>query len=65
MWSGPVLGGGRLIAVSSTGLLASISPQTGEVVSTLELGDEFYIAPVIANGTVYLLADSGTLMALR
>jgi outer membrane protein assembly factor BamB len=65
IWSGPVLGGGRLIAVSSTGLLANISPQTGEVLSTMELGEEFYIAPVIANGTVYLLADSGTLIALR
>ena len=65
VWSGPVLGGGRLIAVSSTGLLANISPQTGEVLSTMELGDEFFISPVIANGTVYLLADSGTLMALR
>jgi outer membrane protein assembly factor BamB len=65
VWSGPVLGGGRLIAVSSTGVLASISPQTGEVLSTVDLGEEFYIAPVIANGTVYLLADSGTLIALR
>ena len=65
VWSGPVLGGGRLIAVSSTGSLANISPQTGEVLSVTDLGDEFYIAPVIANGTVYLLADSGTLMALR
>lgn len=65
VWSGPVLGGGRLIAVSSTGMLANISPQTGEVLSTIDLGEEFYIAPVIANGTVYLLADSGTLLALR
>jgi outer membrane protein assembly factor BamB len=65
VWSGPVLGGGRLIAVSSTGLMANISPQTGEVLSTVELGNEFYIAPVIANGTAYLLADSGQLIALR
>ncbi|HUE45421.1 MAG TPA: PQQ-binding-like beta-propeller repeat protein [Aestuariivirgaceae bacterium] len=65
VWSGPVLGGGRLIAVSSKGMLANISPQTGEVLSTIDLGEEFYIAPVIANGTLYLLADSGTLIALR
>jgi outer membrane protein assembly factor BamB len=65
VWSGPVLGGGRLIAVSSTGLMASISPQTGEVLSTMELREEFFIAPVIANGTIYLLADSGKLIALR
>jgi outer membrane protein assembly factor BamB len=65
VWSGPVIGGGRLIVVSSTGMLANISPQTGEVLSTTNLGEEFYIAPVIANGTIYLLADSGTLIALR
>lgn len=65
VWSGPVLGGGRLIAVSSKGTLANISPQTGEVLSTMDLGEEFYIAPVIANGTIYLLADSGRLTALR
>jgi outer membrane protein assembly factor BamB len=65
VWSGPVLGGGRLIAASSTGTLANISPQTGEVLSTMQLGDAFYIAPVIAEGTVYLLADSGSLIALR
>jgi outer membrane protein assembly factor BamB len=45
VWSGPVLGGGRLIAVSSTGMLANISPQTGEVLSTTNLGEEFYICP--------------------
>lgn len=65
VWSGPVLGGGRLIAVSSTGLLANISPQTGEILSTIDLGEAFYIAPVIAKGTVFLLADSGSLIALR
>jgi outer membrane protein assembly factor BamB len=65
VWSGPVIGGGRLIAVSSNGMLANISPQTGQVLSTTNLGEEFYIAPVIANGTIYLLADSGRLIALR
>lgn len=65
VWSGPVLGGGRLLTVSSTGTLAHVSPQTGEVLATTDLGEEFYIAPVIANRTVYLLADSGKLIALR
>jgi hypothetical protein len=30
------------------------------VLSTMDLGEEFYISPVIANGTIYLLADSGS-----
>lgn len=65
IWAGPVLGGGRLLAVSSDGQLASISAQTGEVLSTTKLSDAFYIAPVIANGTVYLLSDDAQLIALR
>ncbi len=65
IWSGPVLGGDRLIAVSSKGTLANISPQTGQVLSTMDLGEEFFVSPVIANGTIYLLADSGSLIALR
>lgn len=65
VWAGPVLGGGRLLAVSSDGQLASISAQTGEVLNTTKVGDAFYIAPVIANGTVYLLSDDAELIALR
>jgi outer membrane protein assembly factor BamB len=65
IWAGPVLGGGRLLAVSSDGQLASISAQTGEILNTMKVGDAFYIAPVIANGTVYLLSDDAELIALR
>lgn len=65
VWSGPVIGGGRLIAVNSEGTLANISPQTGQLMSTLDLGSGLYIAPVIANGTIYLLGDDATLIALR
>lgn len=65
VWTGPVVGGGRLIALSSKGLLASMSPQTGELINQSTIGEEFYIPPVIANGTVYLLADNGTLIAMR
>lgn len=65
IWAGPVLGGGRLLAVSSDGQLASISAQTGDVLNTTKVGESFYIAPVIANGTVYLLSDDAELIALR
>jgi outer membrane protein assembly factor BamB len=64
-WAGPVVGGGRLLVVGSSGQLVSISPQTGESMSTIDLGEKFFIPPVIANGTIYLLSDAGTLIALR
>jgi outer membrane protein assembly factor BamB len=64
-WTGPVVGGGRLLVVGSAGLLVSVSPQTGQSMSTINLGEKFFIPPVIANGTIYLLSDAGTLIALR
>jgi outer membrane protein assembly factor BamB len=64
-WAGPVVGGGRLLVVGSAGQLVSVSPQTGQTLSTITLGEKFFIAPVIANGTIYLLSDAGTLIALR
>ena len=65
VWAGPVVAGGRLLAVSSKGKVASVSPQTGELINDVNVGEEFFISPVIANGTVYLLADNGTLIAMR
>ncbi len=65
IWAGPVMGGGRLLAVSDKGVLASFSPQTGKTINTREAGDEFYIAPVIAGNTVYLLDNDANLLALR
>jgi outer membrane protein assembly factor BamB len=64
-WAGPVVGGGRLLVVGSAGQLVSVSPQTGQTMSTINLGEKFFIPPVIANGTIYLLSDAGTLIALR
>ncbi len=65
IWTGPVMGGGRLIVVNSEGTLANVSPQTGKLMSTVDLGGGTYITPVIANGTIYVLTDDATLIALR
>lgn len=64
-WAGPVMGGGRLLTVSSTGTLLSINPQNGQTLSQMNLDRQYFIAPVIANNTLYLLSDDGTLTALR
>ena len=64
-WSGPVMGGGRLLLVSNKGALVSISPQTGKVIKSREAGSGFFIAPIIAGNTVYLLDDKANLVALR
>ncbi|WP_170984643.1 PQQ-binding-like beta-propeller repeat protein [Rhodoligotrophos defluvii] len=64
-WAGPVMGGGRLIAVSSTGTVATINPQDGQIINQMNLERPFFIPPIIANNTLYLLANDGTLIALR
>lgn len=64
-WSGPVMGGGRLLVVSNKGALVSISPQTGKIIKSREAGSGYFIAPVIAGNTIYLLDDKANLLALR
>lgn len=64
-WSGPVLVSDRLIAVSSEGYAISISPYTGQVLGQIDIPDKAFIAPVVANNTVYVLTDDAKLTALR
>lgn len=64
-WVGPVLASDRLLIGGSTGELLALSPYTGQVIGKLELHEPIRLAPVIANRTVYILADSGRLIALR
>ncbi|MFD1612946.1 PQQ-binding-like beta-propeller repeat protein [Sphingomonas tabacisoli] len=64
-WVGPVLAGGRLIAVNSRGEIAYISPMTGAVDSTVKYGKPLSLPPVVANNTLYLLDEQGRLTAWR
>jgi outer membrane protein assembly factor BamB len=65
-WTGPVLAGDRLLVVTNNGMLASFSPYTGEFLGGIEVpSKKNYIAPVIANGTLYLMGDDGELLAMR
>ena len=65
LWSGPVLAGYRLLVAGTLGDLLSISPYTGELLGKMDVRDAVRLAPVIANRTIYLLTDSGRLIALR
>lgn len=64
-WSGPVLVSDRLLAVSSHGYAVSISPYSGALLGQQELPSGSSIAPIVADGTIYVLTDSGRLLALR
>jgi len=64
-WTGPVLAGGRLIAVNSLGELAEISPTDGLTLATTDLKSPLSETPVVANQTLYILADDGRITAWR
>jgi outer membrane protein assembly factor BamB len=64
-WAGPVLAGDRLIVVGTTGQALSVSPYTGEILGAIDLPSAAHLSPVVANGTLYFLADDARLVALR
>jgi len=64
-WAGPVLAGDRLIVTGTDGRVLSLSPYTGEVLGQIELPGPVRLAPIVAQGTVYILTDEAELLALR
>lgn len=64
-YAGPVLVGDRLLVGSSDGFVYSISPYTGELLGRIEIGEAIYVSPIVADGSVYILSDDGTLHAYR
>jgi outer membrane protein assembly factor BamB len=64
-WAGPVLVSDRLIVVSSRGIAAALSPYTGDLLGKMEIPDGTLIAPVVANGQLYLYTNGAQLVALR
>ena len=64
-WSGPSLGGDRLLLAGSSMEAISVSPYTGKILGTQKLDETVSLATVIAGGTAYMITDDGTLRAFR
>lgn len=64
-WVGPTLAGGRLIVASSTREALAIDPLRGRTLGSQTLSAAASGAPVVADGTLYLATDDGSLLALR
>jgi outer membrane protein assembly factor BamB len=64
-WRGPVLAGDRLIIAGSHGEVLSMSPYDGKVVGSISLSDGIAVPPVVANNSLYLVTNSGELIAYR
>lgn len=65
VWAGPVLISNRLIVVSNTGVIASVSPYTGKMLGREDFDGGTMIAPVVANSTLYVLTKHAQLLALK
>ena len=64
-WTGPILAGGRLIAVNSEGQLAEFSPADGSTLATTDFTTSLSQSPIVANNVLYILADDGRITAWR
>lgn len=64
-WVGPVMAGGRLFLTSSNGTSVIIDATDGSILRSFDLNDDVYVAPIIANETIYIVTDEGRLIALR
>ncbi|WP_230959459.1 PQQ-like beta-propeller repeat protein [Erythrobacter donghaensis] len=64
-WTGPVLAGGQLWVASSRGELWKVSAGEGSATLFADVGSAVSMAPVVADGMLYLLDDSGTIHAWK
>ncbi len=65
VWTGPVLASDRLIVAGSHGEALSLSPYSGQVLGRIVIGERVLISPIVAENTIYLLDDTGRVLALR
>lgn len=65
LWVGPILAGDRLLIAGTNEQLLALSPHTGEITDTVDIGDPVSVPPIVANGTLYILTDAGDLKAYR
>jgi outer membrane protein assembly factor BamB len=64
-WFGPVLVGDRLVVAGNNSQALAISPYTGETLGQQDLSGPASLAPAVADGTLYVVTDNGSLTALR
>jgi outer membrane protein assembly factor BamB len=64
-WTGPVLAGGHLWVASSRGEMWKISAGEGSASLFADIGQPVSLPPLVADGMLYLLDDSGTIHAWK
>ncbi|MEO1922681.1 MAG: pyrrolo-quinoline quinone [Sphingomonadales bacterium CG12_big_fil_rev_8_21_14_0_65_65_10] len=64
-WTGPVLAGDRLWMANSEGQVAYASVNDGSLAYLTDLDPKVSLPPIVANNTLYVLDDGGTIRAYR
>jgi outer membrane protein assembly factor BamB len=64
-WFGPLLVGDRLVVAGTNREALAVSPYTGEILGRQELSGAASLAPIVVDGTVFVVSDDGRLLALR
>ncbi len=64
-WTGPVLAGGHLWVASSRGEMWKVSAGEGSASLFADIGQSVSLPPVVADGYLYVLDDSGTITAWK
>lgn len=65
VWTGPLLASDKLVIASSEGDVVALSPQNGETVNELKIGQSIFIEPIAANGKIFVLTDQAQLVAIK
>lgn len=62
---GPILAGGRIMVVSSDGLLRAFNPEDGSLTYSTEIPGGAAAQPAVAGGVLYVVGSNGQLHAFR
>ena len=64
-YSGPILASNRLVVVNDKGLMLGFDPKTGAQTASLRIGAPGFITPIAAGGLLYVLTNTGEIVAVR
>lgn len=64
-WQGPIFAGDFLYVAGSNEQMLAINPETGKIATKYNISDNVMLPPVVANNTLYVLTDDGTLVAYK
>lgn len=64
-WNGPVLAGGRLFTVDTLGEIGVVNPADGSFSVLFDVNEKVSLPPIVADNTLYVLDEGGTITAFR